>query len=116
MNSVTPLKVAALEDGDQHFYVDAVLDMKVTGSGATMLREWKVRFLSSNPGSTAQSLISFEPLESFTSSSGITEQLVEYEEDRTGLTNTLDDEWEYPARIPGEFSNEVRCSSLHYGF
>ena len=109
-------KSAGAEDGDPHYFVDRVSDMKIGNSD----RLWKVHFQPRNQdgkskgGGTkggvdgvASYLWSWEPLESFTTSAGITEQLVLFEEVRTGLSNTLNDEWEYVPGVPGIVTAEA---------
>ena len=49
----------------------------------------------------------WEPFESFISSQGINQQLVEYEEERTKLRGTTETTWNYQAKDPGTLSVEA---------
>lgn len=115
-NTANEAKAADAEDGDPHYFVDQISEMKVEAFD----RLWKVHFLASNDqkqkggegggggGSNQKdNLWSWEPLESFTTSQGITEQLVLFEETRTQLSNTLDDDWEYVPGVPGTVTTEA---------
>lgn len=90
-----PAKEAAAEDGDPHFYVDKISESRVLGA-----REWRVHFVAENAGAVDEDVSSWEPFESFVSSEGVTTQLIEFEEQRTGLQDTLSDDWGYPSTDP----------------
>ena len=97
---------APSEDGDVQDYVDAVLNFKTTGSGKRKRRRWLVQWKHA-VDSLAEPMKEWLPYDNFQSSHGVNQQLVEYEENRTGLRDTAFSDWAYAQRDPGSVTTEA---------
>ena len=97
---------APSEDGDVQDYVDKVLKMKTVGKGGRKQRHWLVQWKYA-VDSLADPMKNWLPYDNFKSSHGINQQLVEYEETRTGLHGSVFSDWAYDKKDPGSVTTEA---------
>ena len=97
---------APTEDGLDQDYVQRILAMRVRGKGKRMRRAWLCQWKYS-VSSLADHKKTWLPFDNFQSTHGINQQLVEFEEQRTKLLDTLECDWLYPASDPGSVTTEA---------
>jgi hypothetical protein len=93
---------APAEDGVDQDYVQKVIAYKFRRKRRMWLVEWQ-----GFTQDVSEEKRTWEPFESFISSQGINQQLVEYEEERTKLRGTTETTWNYQAKDPGTLSVEA---------
>ena len=85
-------------DGEQEWYVDRILDSRVRNKRRT----WLVLWAGVDPSLLEEGDKTWEPIGSFESEQGTNIHLIEFEEDRTGLTGSHEHKWDYTNGQPGE--------------
>ena len=94
MRTTKPVDV----DGEQEYYVDRILDTRVRRK----TRAWLVQWAGVDTSLLEQGDKTWEIIEAFESSQGTNIHLIEFEEERTGLTGSHEHKWDYTNGQPGQ--------------
>lgn len=97
---------APSEDGETQDYVQRVLAMRTRGKGSRMRRQWLCQW-KHTVASLDEPRKTWLPFDNFKTSHGVNQQLIEFEESRTKLQETLETDWLYEASNVGSVSTEA---------